>query len=313
MLLVPRPAPPQPHPFTTYKDPHVVAELRRLFDSRCAYCQTPVTAGSTIDVEHYRPKGSVLGEQGKVLKGYDWLELEWTNLLPSCIDCNRERWQEVQLADRTIDRRKTGKHCKFPLDPASRRARRRGEEMHEVPYLLDPCGSEDPQLHLCFTFDGSVHASKGSSGATSPFGFNTIEIVGLHRSGLVEWRLKRLQELETQMAEVCTHSWQALVEPKSVFHGPNRRRALERLRAMAADSLPYSAMARQAVRQFEELLAVLEPYLAVARDLRKRPGDASLQRRERVLYAGLQPFADNDHPWRELNRRVFQYCVGLLN
>jgi uncharacterized protein (TIGR02646 family) len=58
-------------------------QLAISYKNKCAYCERICKA----DVEHYRPKKSVTGE---VHDGYYWLCYEWSNLIPSCITCNRE-------------------------------------------------------------------------------------------------------------------------------------------------------------------------------------------------------------------------------
>jgi hypothetical protein len=72
-----------------------------VFHGKCAYCETDITAGQRGDVEHYRPKQRVMGEDGKPLKvkgrrgkeiqhqGYYWLAYDWRNLLLACILCNQ--------------------------------------------------------------------------------------------------------------------------------------------------------------------------------------------------------------------------------
>lgn len=75
-----------------YRDPYdtpdgkrsrVEDQLAISYKNKCAYCERICKA----DVEHYRPKKSVTGE---VHDGYYWLCYEWSNLIPSCITCNRE-------------------------------------------------------------------------------------------------------------------------------------------------------------------------------------------------------------------------------
>ncbi len=310
MILVTRPTPPQPHPFKTYKDKHVVAELNRLFKSKCAYCESRITAVGPTDVEHYRPKGEVLEDDGTKRKGYGWLKLEWTNLLPSCIDCNRERRQELVAPGGSTTPGKGGKACKFPLRDPSKRAKKRGEETGEAPLLLDPCNQGvDPAAHLRFTANGSVQALL-EGGAVSDRGKATIAVTGLHRSGLVEWRRKRLDELELQMEQVCEFTWRVATEPKGQFHAADQRSALAKLHAMAGDACDYVGMAAQAVAHFESVLKLLEPYLAVEIELDKKPSDAVLLKKEKQLLDALGALAHQDHPWRDLTRRVQQYVVG---
>jgi uncharacterized protein (TIGR02646 family) len=75
-----------------YKDPKgktkskVRDKLNEYYYHKCAYCET---SGGKADIEHYRPKKNVK-ENTNHKGGYYWLAYEWSNLLPSCKDCNRE-------------------------------------------------------------------------------------------------------------------------------------------------------------------------------------------------------------------------------
>lgn len=62
----------------------VIDALNLSYDNKCAYCERICKA----DVEHYRPKKKV--RESINHPGYYWLCYEWTNLIPSCINCNRE-------------------------------------------------------------------------------------------------------------------------------------------------------------------------------------------------------------------------------
>jgi hypothetical protein len=86
--------------------------LVNVFNNKCAYCETPV-GRSIFHAEHFRPKGRVTAEKGKVKivdtngneidhPGYFWLAFHWKNLLPSCALCN------------TVN----GKKNQFPIPPA---------------------------------------------------------------------------------------------------------------------------------------------------------------------------------------------------
>jgi uncharacterized protein (TIGR02646 family) len=73
----------------TYDSPdgkrsRVEDQLARTYSYKCAYCERLCKA----DIEHYRPKKAVAEDPSH--PGYYWLCYEWSNLLPSCITCNRE-------------------------------------------------------------------------------------------------------------------------------------------------------------------------------------------------------------------------------
>ncbi len=75
------------------KRSRVEDKLALAYKNKCAYCERICKA----DIEHYRPKKAVLDDMAH--PGYYWLCYEWTNLIPSCITCNREG----------------AKHNKFPI------------------------------------------------------------------------------------------------------------------------------------------------------------------------------------------------------
>jgi len=90
-----------------YRDPYnttdgtasrVIDKLNIWYHHKCAYCERIYK----LDVEHYRPKAEVRDEHNNIVQitdvagnlvdhpGYYWLCYEWSNLIPSCISCNRE-------------------------------------------------------------------------------------------------------------------------------------------------------------------------------------------------------------------------------
>ena len=132
--------------------------LKEAFASKCAYCETTL-AGQPGDVEHFRPKNRVSGLDFRPIKftdpvtgqdvphpGYFWLAYEWSNLLPSCIGCNRFRWyhQPKQVG--------AGKADRFPV-----RGQHRPDwssNIVEEPLLLDPADPAiDPDQHLRIKLD----------------------------------------------------------------------------------------------------------------------------------------------------------------
>lgn len=93
--------------------------LKKTHHGRCAYCDSYIE-NHPPEVEHYRPKGSVKGGDGKVPKfsypgagiishpGYFWLAYEWENLLLSCHDCNCRRAHDGSDV--------VGKQAYFPIN-----------------------------------------------------------------------------------------------------------------------------------------------------------------------------------------------------
>ncbi|WP_369925659.1 hypothetical protein [Xanthomonas sp. NCPPB 2632] len=194
--------------YKAYRHDDVRRALALLFHGKCAYCETFYSASAPVDVEHYRPKGGVSEAVGH--PGYWWLAMCWENLLPSCIDCNRERHQRAvpagtELADpfgfatAALPHVKSGKQDHFPLDEGCVHVRdERGLLSAEKPLLLDPT-VDDPREHLHF----SVHEETplglvlpGTPSASSKRGAKSIEVYGLNRLGLVQERTRILRQLE---------------------------------------------------------------------------------------------------------------------
>ena len=116
-----------------------------------------------------------MGLDGKVAaEHYWWLAADWTNLLPTCVDCHR------------------AKGNRFPVGGARAKPMTVGKELRkEQPMLLDPC-LDRPERHLLFTEDGVVQSN-------TPRGRTTIEIVGLNRRGLVSRRRDSYMQLAAHL------------------------------------------------------------------------------------------------------------------
>ncbi|MDK1494288.1 hypothetical protein QN219_30475 [Sinorhizobium sp. 7-81] len=220
--------------FARYKESAVKLELERLFHGKCAYCESFYGSTQPVDVEHYRPKGEVEGVPGH--RGYYWLAMDWNNLLPSCIDCNRRREQKAPsaligsivklLSSGEFDRTRKmslGKSSAFPLAAEAGRAHGPGDSLlGEQRLLLDPT-RDDPRKHITFYVDrdnliGLVlpklvapaapalgQPPNGQPGnlvalaaqaGVSPMGLVSIQVYGLNRLSLVQARTKVLRDLE---------------------------------------------------------------------------------------------------------------------
>lgn len=211
--------------------------LLEIFGGKCAYCETRITSNQPGDVEHFRPKGRVVGDDFKPVRtshpskgtidhpGYFWLAYDWSNLLPSCIDCNRYRKHGVD------DPQGAGKADRFPVkgqhicDPQQLGT--------EQPFLIDPTKVQ-PSQHLEFHPDGTV------SGLTEE-GRRTIELFGLNlREGLVEARREAFQAADMFTVAHWNH----------VLTGFAAKLAEDdvRLDQIRSGRRPYAAMERLAVR-----------------------------------------------------------------
>jgi hypothetical protein len=210
-----------------YKVASAAVALDRLFDGKCAYCEAKYNRTQPVDVEHWRPKagiepfvlpfpvGANHGVSGhkqsrstrkKLLPGYRWLAAMWENLLPSCIDCNRQRYQffvrEVAGALRA-DEFKVGKGNYFPLDDEKGRVTDYRQPLHnETPLLIDPCHDE-PEKLLTYRENGViVPASADESSLAYKRAVYSIFIYGLNRKSLVDERKERILGLKVRFQRV---------------------------------------------------------------------------------------------------------------
>lgn len=167
------------------------------FWNKCAYCERNIR-NQYGDIEHYRPKGRVTDVNNKLIKrivglnkeehpGYYWLAYEFTNLLPSCITCNRP----TNIIN-GAKKKQIGKWDKFPVKDI--RAWEVGTEGNEEPLLINPL-VDDPSEH--FVYD----TTKGIIGWKTKEGEMTVKILGLNEHDLPERRVERYELIKTKVAE----------------------------------------------------------------------------------------------------------------
>jgi len=219
--------------FSRYKHGDVKKALDDMFHGKCAYCESYYSRTQPVDVEHYRPKNAVEGVDGD--SGYWWLAMDWDNLLPSCIDCNRKRRQRVlkgfddlasfvgEIDFERQTEQKSGKATAFPLrDPGQRVTDfdDRDKVDDEDRLLLDPT-RDIPENHIRFlsnirTSEDNADPQNSEIGkhnfnlislagakefagdgfTDAKMGLTSIQVYGLNRLGLVQARTKVLRDLE---------------------------------------------------------------------------------------------------------------------
>lgn len=159
--------------FSAYKE--AKEELNKMFNGKCAYCESRIEHTSFMEVEHFRPKGYVQGEP-RGSHGYYWLGSKWENLLLSCEKCNSKKYK--------------GNH--FPLrDPQKRVKHHTGNLSEEEPLLLNPC-EEDPEDHIIFDELGDIHG-------TDIKGKKSVIHYGLKREELRKERARHLKDLDKDL------------------------------------------------------------------------------------------------------------------
>lgn len=210
--------------------------LLSLSNGKCAYCESPIAVNQPGDVEHYRPKGRIRDEHGKIVKvkyqddeiehpGYWWLAYDWRNLLPSCTDCNRRRHHGLDGAS-------AGKGDYFAV--RGQRAALPSDDLdQEQALLLDPTmPSFKPQDHFEFLQDGTMRPLTEEAR-------HSCELLGLNlREALVGQR--ELTYLQAQQAFASLFSLMA-----SPASGTSLVRVRQQINDMWNGRSAYSAFARR--------------------------------------------------------------------
>ncbi|MCP4603043.1 MAG: AAA family ATPase, partial [Proteobacteria bacterium] len=158
--------------------------MKTLFHGKCAYCESSIGATQAGDIDHFRPKTSVVESPDH--PGYWWLVNTWKNMLIACADCNRTRRQAGPT-----EIGKSGKGNRFPLVDESKRAFEPGNEHFEEPLLLDPT-VDYPEMHFVYNEDGFVVSDTTQGNAT-------ISVIGLNRQALVAAREKAAATVRLQI------------------------------------------------------------------------------------------------------------------
>ena len=243
--------------FQVYKEDEVKRLLYELFRGKCAYCEARYIATQPMDVEHFRPKSEVTDFDGSKQVGYYWLAAEWTNLLPSCIDCNRPR----NHLDKDGKPVRLGKDTLFPLAPNSPRASFGAAIEDERPLLLDPC-RDRPEEYLAFSEAVAGPSNAPAAPADAPDRVSaSLRVYGLNRTDLVQERRQVLLNLRRRCHQIRALTL-ALETAQSVR--PEAARAMlvrtlgdlvsheaQSILRMADPDEPYSLMVRQEIAAFE--------------------------------------------------------------
>ena len=272
--------------FNVYRRAEIKQAFRLLFFDKCAYCESRYAATQPVDVEHFRPKGNVRATPEETAAGishegpgYYWLAGTWENLLPSCIDCNRNRGQPVFVnrdgtrGDITIEAN-VGKADFFPVDPAQPRWISHSDTApKEVPLLLNPC-IDDPQEFFRYDDFGAVLPAPDLEENTTEFRkFSaSCQIYGLNRLDLVHERRAVLLLLHERMrsirmiTELLQNRPGNLEDSQLILLQDLLAHELDALHRFSEPYQPFSLMASQAIETF--LKNLTDEELRVTRKIR---------------------------------------------
>lgn len=251
------PAPTKNIKFKVYSHEEVKDKLNLLFGNKCAYCESDIGSVMPVDVEHFRPKGGVITPAGDLrFPGYWWLASKWENLLPSCIDCNRSRWQRIGEV-----KFKRGKENLFPLRGGAPQALDEAGMVGEHPLLIDPA-ADHPSDHLrhCYVTlpDGRkesvVRPIIDAGGGEDQKGRASIDTYGLNRDRLAISRRKTLERMISAIDAAEDYFQFAETEPDLGKAALMRRKGRRAIKRLTRDYLhwknPYSAACRTYFREW---------------------------------------------------------------
>jgi 5-methylcytosine-specific restriction endonuclease McrA len=241
--------------FSVYKSKQVRDELDSLFYGKCAYCESFIGHITPFDVEHWHPKGSILTDQGLV-EGYWWLAAEWNNLFPACPNCNRPTKHELPGGGVTA-----GKGMRFPVNPGRTNPPAEGDEVSEVPRILNPTETDAaraPERHLVFASEpgkeGIIQAVDDGSGGDDDLGAESISVYALNRAELVERRRQLDADIRLAISTInaairtyrgAAPGSQAATDQREIIDSQ-----VERLRRNLEDRAEYLLLARQLAQKY---------------------------------------------------------------
>lgn len=250
--------------YTAYSKQPLKNALTTLFHGKCAYCESRYAGSQPMDVEHWRPKGKVEVEGGE-LPGYYWLAATWSNLLPSCIDCNRSRRQYDTFLDKEL---LLGKETQFPVKDDNYLVLQ-STKPHELdddniggdeePLLVNPC-VDDPTEFFRYQ-DGLILPKQNLSGDRKAKAENSVTVYALNRSALVYDRLALVRLIDQRvftlerllmLVETATTNAQTLLIDELITHEVNC------LVEMKSPEKPFSAMATQLVDDHGQRLGLTD-------------------------------------------------------
>lgn len=238
-----------------FKHSDVKDALYKLFNGKCAYCESKVTKTSPIDKEHFRPKTKIKNrETGDSQRGYYWLAAEWENLLSACSNCNRTGTYENELKEEFV----SGKLDYFPLNDESKRAKYNEDlkEEEKVRLLINPC-IDKPEEIIDYNSDGEIVPKPNIDSYNKEKVETSVEIFGLHRSDLHKDRREKWQDVTIQLVRIKEAYEDYLGDPKTKYL-ERLKREFQILKDQKSIDREHLGVARFVIRQeLSELKSML--------------------------------------------------------
>jgi len=255
--------------YIVYADRQVRKQLIKMFNGKCAYCESRITSIYNGDIEHFRPKGGY-GNVNPITKpGYYWLASDWDNLLFACPFCNQVNTHEIRENGIVVEV-VLGKLNQFPLETennrlnyshgniyfANRPAYKLAFELEENDrLLLNPCTNTDIEKYFKYEDIGIIVPAIGLNPYEEKKAKTSINVYALQRIGLVQAREEKIIQIKAQIRRVE----EAIINLNNHISEENEfatwfegilRRELIMLQQFIDSKSEYAGLARYFIKQY---------------------------------------------------------------
>ncbi len=221
----------------TYASKNVKQNLMKIYNNKCAFCESDTTAGAVLQVEHYRPKAKV--KEDSTHTGYYWLGYEWTNLLYACSSCNRAKSTSFPIAAiRVFNPPMNG----TILDTDGCKANYIDLE-NEKPLILNPEETNfNPMQHLIISPNGKIRKKTNR-------GDRTIKVCKLYRKNLTIARRSIVDEHLRYMMKAFEKRKDNLISENNLIG--RLEVEIERIVDRINNNEPYTLLAKYMLKHFD--------------------------------------------------------------
>lgn len=232
--------------------------LQKLFNGKCAYCESNVMVTSAIDKEHFRPKASIKDKDLNIhiTPGYYWLAADWDNLLLACAHCNRTgRHEDIDGTGFT-----SGKLDRFPLADEDSRYYYGGDfnAEEEVRLLINPC-VDHPENWLVYEKEGALSPKTGIDDHDKNKVDKSVEIFGLMRSELVNKRHETSKNIMDIIEDLKYYYSKYMDDDTDKDSFDRMKTKFDRLNDFMKDSREYLGITRYLIKkELTELKNIIE-------------------------------------------------------
>lgn len=240
--------------FSVYSDRKVKDALIRLFEGKCAYCESLFLHVYSGDVEHFRPKGQIADAENPK-PGYYWLAAKWENLLLSCRNCNQKL---KHLTVGSTDKETMGKMDQFPLAEGGVHVQNHMEDyLNEESFrlLINPC-IENPEDFFKYDINTGVIMPKATNGREKEMALESIRVYVLQRVPLVQARERRSIEILAQIQRVkeaiknVSNFADDDSNLKKIYFDKILKKELKKLKQFLSPTEEYLGLAKQIINEF---------------------------------------------------------------